>query len=202
MARGFSYIVKRDFGFAPNPFYGFLTLATCKPKIRKYVRVGDYIIGNSDKASGNKLIYMAKTSKIITFDEYWQDPNYACKKSIMNGSYKKLYGDNIYHHEDEIWMQEDSHHSNEDGSTNMYNLKRDTGMTDNVLIAEEFFYFGKSMFNVPEEYEKCIHRGIGHHCPDEMQCIALWSYLHNNYEMGLIDTPNLFKNFTRYDGQS
>ena len=31
----YSYIVARDFGFAPNPFYGFCTLATCKPKIAK-----------------------------------------------------------------------------------------------------------------------------------------------------------------------
>lgn len=32
MAKGYSYVVARDFGFAPNPFNGFLTLATCKPK--------------------------------------------------------------------------------------------------------------------------------------------------------------------------
>ncbi|WP_225761747.1 hypothetical protein [Acinetobacter sp. Marseille-P8610] len=31
----FSYVVSRDFGFAPNPFFNFCTLATCKPKIRK-----------------------------------------------------------------------------------------------------------------------------------------------------------------------
>ena len=31
----FSYVITHDSGFAPNPFGGFLTLATCKPKIRK-----------------------------------------------------------------------------------------------------------------------------------------------------------------------
>ena len=35
MSKGYSYIVARDFGFAPNPFNGVLTLATCKPIVRK-----------------------------------------------------------------------------------------------------------------------------------------------------------------------
>src|SRR5712671_5339411 len=33
--RLYSYVVARDFGFAPNPFFGVCTLATCKPDIRK-----------------------------------------------------------------------------------------------------------------------------------------------------------------------
>ena len=70
MARGFSYIITRDFGFAPNPFQGVLTLATCKPKIRKAAQVGDYLIGNSNKATGNKLISMSKVDDITTFDQY------------------------------------------------------------------------------------------------------------------------------------
>lgn len=43
--KGYSYIVARDYGFAPNPFYGICTLATCKPIIRKHCEVGDYVIG-------------------------------------------------------------------------------------------------------------------------------------------------------------
>ena len=90
MGRGFSYIITRDFGFAPNPFHGILTLATCKPKIRKAAQVGDYLMGNSNKASGNKLIYMAKVDEILTFDEYWSDVRFQCKKPVMNGSFKTL----------------------------------------------------------------------------------------------------------------
>ena len=41
----YSYIVKRDYGFAPNPFYGYCTLATCKPVIRKHAEIGDIIQG-------------------------------------------------------------------------------------------------------------------------------------------------------------
>jgi Nucleotide modification associated domain 2 len=39
----FSYVVTHDKGFAPNPYFGFLTLATCKPQIRKSARVGDWL---------------------------------------------------------------------------------------------------------------------------------------------------------------
>lgn len=37
----FSYIVTHDAGFAPNPFWGYCTLACCKPAIRRTANVGD-----------------------------------------------------------------------------------------------------------------------------------------------------------------
>src|SRR5262245_31415483 len=43
--RLYSYVVARDYGFAPNPFYGFCTLATCKPDIRRTADIGDWIVG-------------------------------------------------------------------------------------------------------------------------------------------------------------
>ena len=92
MGRAFSYVVKRDYGFAPNPFYGVLTLATCKPNIRKSADVGDFIIGNADNSHDNKLIYMAKVSKVMTFDQYWNDKFFECKRPVMNGSLKKNMG--------------------------------------------------------------------------------------------------------------
>ena len=43
----YSYIVTTDSGFAPNPFHGYLTLACCKPMIRRTVQVGDVVVGLS-----------------------------------------------------------------------------------------------------------------------------------------------------------
>ena len=204
MARVFSYIVKRDYGFAPNPFYGTLTLATCKPKIRKLADVGDFLIGNATASEGNKLIFMAKISEVMTFDTYWTSPRFQPKKPVMNGSLKKLYGDNIYHHDQNgNWLQENSHHSLADGSVNMENLNRDTSTTDRVLICENFFYLGKSMFHVPKEFTSCIHKWIGHHCPDLSVAQKLWNYLKTRYpDGGKIDQPKLFEHFKRYDGIS
>lgn len=41
VSRYFSYILTRDYGFAPNPFNGTCTLATCKPKIRATANVAN-----------------------------------------------------------------------------------------------------------------------------------------------------------------
>ena len=188
MSKVFSYIVARDYGFAPNPFYGVLTLATCKPVIRKTASIGDFIIGCSNKALGNKLIYMAKVSEILTFDQYWNDPRFAKKN---------------HHDADGNWMQEDSHHTNNDGTINPNNLKRDTSTTDKILVCNDFVYLGKSMINVPDEYDSCIYKGRGFYYVAYDDAKKLWDYLLAQYPGGgKIDQPNLFKVFKRYDGIS
>ena len=40
----YSYVITRDYGFAPNPFGGICTLATCKPGIRNHATVGDWVV--------------------------------------------------------------------------------------------------------------------------------------------------------------
>jgi hypothetical protein len=47
--RLFAYKMTHDTGFAPNPFHGACTLATCKPQIRLHKRVGDWIAGFTSK---------------------------------------------------------------------------------------------------------------------------------------------------------
>lgn len=140
----FIYVVRRDFGFAPNPFHGVCTLATCKPDIRKSAQVGDWVMGVGGarlKATGTCL-YLMKITEMTTFDEYWVDSRFRLKRPLRNGSSLMMVGDNIYHRNVEgIWLQEDSHHSNPDGSSNMTNLKTDT-RSHNVLISTHFYYFG------------------------------------------------------------
>lgn len=204
MAKAYSYIVKRDYGFAPNPFYGVLTLATCKQVIRKGAGIGDIVIGNADSDNDHKLIYIAKVSEVLTYDQYWDDLRFSQKKPVMNGSRKKLYGDNIYHHGlGGEWIQEDSHHSNNDGTANLYNLERDTNTTDHVLVCNEFIYFGESMIDLPDAFEYCICRNRGHHCPPYDDAQGLWDYLIAKYPGGgMIALPQKFSSFERYDGVS
>lgn len=204
MAKAFSYVVSRDYGFAPNPFYKVLTLATCKPKIRRTASVEDFIIGNAGVAHGHKLIYMAKVSEVMTFDQYWKDPRFKLKKPAMNGSLKTKYGDNIYHHGgDGKWIQEDSHHSNDDGSVNTSNLKRDTGTTDRILVCKEFVYLGRSMIDLPDEYAGCICKRRDHSRVAYEDAQKLWNFLKIQYPGGgKIDQPNKLDKFKRYDGKS
>lgn len=203
MEKCYSYVVARDYGFAPNPFHGVLTLADCKQQIRKVAKVGDWVIGHSSKKLGQKLIYMMKVTEVLTFDQYWYDPRYLIKRPCMNGSLVTMYGDNIYHH-DEIgeWKQEDSHHSLEHGITNQLNLKRDTGTTDRVLISAEFIYLGKSMMEMPENMRGYIHPTQGHRSVDMKLAMQIWNLLVEHYpEKGLIDDPLLFNTYKRYDGK-
>lgn len=202
--KGYSYVVKRDFGFAPNPFYGMCTLATCKPIIRKHSEVGDYVIGLTprDKGRGNHLVYLMRVTEVTTFDAYWADPRFTCKKPVMNGSVKKCYGDNIYHHnEKNEWMQEDSHHTKEDGSINEHNLNRDTGMTDRVLISNDFYYFGKDCLVLPPDLVKKITIGVGQKPLTSDVVTEVVDYVNGKVsKKGYLGEPHSFHNFQRYDG--
>lgn len=147
------YVVDRDFGFAPNPFHGCCTLATCKPVIRRTAAIGDWVLGMGGSrlnATGRCVFAMQVTNK-ISFDDYWSNPEYAEKKPVRNGSKTMLVGDNIYHRDspDSAWQQEDSHHSADSGP-DLYNVERDTS-SNNVLISDRFLYFGKSAPAVPSE---------------------------------------------------
>ncbi|MHB8111704.1 MAG: Nmad2 family putative nucleotide modification protein [Syntrophorhabdaceae bacterium] len=141
------YVVTRDFGFAPNPFHGYCTLATCKPMIRKTAQIGDWVmgVGGSPLKATGKCIYLMNITEILTFETYWSDSRFFIKRPVRNGSPVMMVGDNIYHKDAKTgqWIQEDSHHSEPDGTMNTGNVQIDT-RSDNVLISERFFYFGSS----------------------------------------------------------
>lgn len=148
------YVVDRDFGFAPNPFHGACTLATCKPGIRKSAEIGDWVVGMGGarlKATGC-CVFAMRVGRKLTFNQYWADPDFLDKRPVRNGSNKMLVGDSIYHRSSSQagWVQENSHHSMADGSVNRYNLVQDTKV-DSVLVSDLFYYFGKSAPQVPPD---------------------------------------------------
>lgn len=124
-----SYVIRRDYGFAPNPFHGVCTLATCKKLIRRYANVGDWVVatGSAQYNRGGQLVCAMKISETMSFDDYWDGSRFQLKKPVMNGSRMMGYGDNIYHHGPRgDWLQADSHHSLEGGVVNPKNLNDDT----------------------------------------------------------------------------
>lgn len=142
--RLFSYVVRRDYGFAPNPFFGACTLATCKPRIRGTAAIGDWIIGTGSKARGRQgfLVYVMRVAEALTFNEYWEDRRFCRKRPNLRGSLKQAFGDNIYLKTDNgEWHQADSHHSYQGGELNPYNIRNDT-QRDRVLIGVEYVYWG------------------------------------------------------------
>jgi putative DNA base modification enzyme with NMAD domain len=165
----YSYVIARDYGFAPNPFYGFCTLATCKPRIRHAAAVGDWIVGTGSKKYDlhGHLVYAMRVTEASTFEEYWRDPRFAHKRPNLCGSLKQWFGDNIYHHNPRSrrWMQENSHHSRDTGRPLQNNIDHDT-QTDRVLISDDFVYFGGSAPRIPAPFRRSGHElwknGAGH----------------------------------------
>ena len=162
-----SYVVAIDDGFAPNPFYGFCTLATCKPKIRHHAQVGDWILGTGSKKRGQQgtLVYAMRVTEKMTCESYWADPRFEDKRPNLYQSIRKSRGDNIYHRHPENgkWIQEDSCHSNGDGTPNRDHIARDTSSA-NVLISDDFIYRGGGPeLLIPDCNGKSVcHTGIGH----------------------------------------
>ena len=62
----YSYILASDTGFAPNPFWGYCTLACCKPIIRRNASVGDWIVGLMPKHLDHRIAYAMKVSEKLT----------------------------------------------------------------------------------------------------------------------------------------
>lgn len=162
----FSYVVRYDSGFAPNPFYGYCTLATCKPEIRSAAQIGDWVVGtgSADRTinRGERLVHAMKVGETRDWRSYCDDARFLRKKPMRRGSRKQSCGDNIYYRspDNTEWLQLDSFHSQKDGTRRSEHVKRDTG-TDRILASEDFYYFGvdgpeiPQQFRDPERYDIC-----------------------------------------------
>ena len=174
--RLFSYVVARDYGFAPNPFFGICTLATCKPNIRQVVSIGDWIIGTGSKQKNRqrRLVYAMRVTETMTYNEYSADERFRRKKPNLRGSLKQAFGDNIYFQDNSgQWQQLDSHHSYQDGRLNPHNVINDT-QTDRVLLSTEYAYWGASGPEIPHQFSNyngfdiCARRNHKSRFPKEL----------------------------------
>ncbi len=207
----FSYVVARDYGFAPNPFYGWCTLATCKPRIRASAAIGDWVIGTGAKKKYGlvgHLIFAMSVEETCDFDAYWNDPRFSFKKPVLNGSLKQIYGDNIYHRERGRWKQEDSHHSYVGGRPNPHNITRDTRV-NRVLISSRFVYFGGRAPAIPKRFrpykptaEDICCQGQGHRVLSAKLAEAFENWLMQRGNWSLQGMPLEFKKHERNTGSA
>ena len=140
----YSYIVSTDAGFSPNPFWGCCTLADCKPVIRRTAKVGDWIVGLSPIADGNRVVYAMKVDEIFGYASYFRDKRFASKiPDYTKGTAIYKCGDNIYKPlPDGGFQQLQSRHSCHQ-QENPEIKAHDLGGV-NVLIGKLFYYFGAS----------------------------------------------------------
>jgi len=197
----FSYVVRLDFGFAPNPFHGVCTLATCKGQIRRTAAVGDWVVGTGSTAYGlqGRIVYAMNISEKLTFQQYWQDPRFSAKRPYLRGSLKQTRGDNIYHRHPKsgVWIQENSRHSNDNGTPNLGHIDRDTRHPF-VLIADEFYYWGGTGPAIPasfrnwQSHDICQLRSMKYRFPAAMvNSLVIW--IRSSGESQYINQPASFE---------
>ena len=197
----FRYRMDHDYGFAPNPFWGTLTLATCKAQIRnsQTLAVGDWIVGLGSVAMGNEgtIVYAAQVKESIPFDQYWEDERFQVKKANLNGTMIQMYGDNVYHTVDGQMVQEPCAHSND---PNGKHKESDTS-GKNVLICERFYYFGDHAPKLPKELayigDTGNPRAIRYTDLNDAKIQSFVDWLAANYEPGIHGDPCNWKEFNR-----
>ena len=181
-----SYVMTTDSGFAPNPFYGYCTLGACTPNHRPYrIDPGDWIVGTSTAATGNRLIYAMRVSEVLDHHEYYSDSRFARKKPRLSGSWKKRCGDNIYYRDSKgRWVSEACVHHTEPAA-----LEKDTKYSK-VYISKEFYYFGEGMIEIPKSLEYVAHSTQGlKYVRDWEQVQAFVDWLTSNYSPGIHGSP-------------
>ncbi len=187
------YKVPYDGGSAPNPFWGYCTLAFCVPNHKELnLKKGDWIVGLLDKSRGSKLLYAMEISEKMDFDKYFNDPRFERKK-YKKGNWKEERGDNIYRKnskgELEPCPNSDDHPRNKDQQD------KDMKHPNHVFISkkEEFYYFGDNAKDTPKIFEDTrgkdgnIPRLKYHHQPEIDKFI---SWLKNNHKPGIHGDPN------------
>lgn len=163
--RLFSYKLSHDAGFAPNPFWGALTVATCKPGFRRSKRAGDWIAGFTsgqlcgDGVGKEKLVFLMKIDEKISIADYFRDRRFKRKIPDMSAR-KEIYraGDNIYRplcpHPTTANEFEQLRNPNHNDKNKTHDLSG-----ENVLIGTEFMYFGRNALTIPPHLRPDVPKG-------------------------------------------
>ena len=162
----YCYTMTHDTGFAPNPYHGVLTLATCKPLIRKYAKVDNWISGwtgnavhdkqgEIDRKGAGRLVYLAQVSEVLSFQQYWEKypikrPLELCNENSISkkGCGCSVKGNIISDHNDcgdNIYKPDEKDPSGFIQLKNRHHGKEQQEHDlsgENVLICKDFYYFG------------------------------------------------------------
>jgi len=183
----YSYVVCKDTGFAPNPFWGYCTLAACTPNhmgIRP--QIGDWLIGTESIDKGNKLIYAMQISLIMPFDKYYTDKRFKMKIPVVKSeNWRQHCGDNIYYKDkSDKWQQHPSlFHNNPEN-------KRQDIKHPSVFISKCFYYFGCKAMKIPSKYDSLVWKRQGvkcNHIPNVCEDFLTW--LQTNFKKGIHGKP-------------
>lgn len=191
--RLFSYKLRNDSGFAPNPFFERLTLAACKPQIRKSKRVGDWIAGFTSKAlcgdevGQERLIYLMQVTDKIRIADYFSHPDFQNKiPDLSREEFVYQAGDNIYKPEGNDFIQlENRNHVAHDKSRDLPG-----GF---VLVSTRFYYFGENPLDIPDHLKPKVPVGQAAHgvsTRDSERVSEFINFMTQNFEVGVHHAPH------------
>ena len=181
-----TYVVTKDTGLAPNPYWNFCTVAVCTPN-RQHARLsrGDWIVGVLSKRRGHRFLYSMEVQEVLDRDKYFRDIRFERKKPNLRGNWRERCGDNFDSRaEDGTWIQ----HRNRFHLGPKY-LAKDTRHSD-VFVASRFWYLGRSATPIPEIFASLIGgRGIRTN-HDERMSKDFRRWIVENFTVGVHGLPN------------
>ena len=202
--RLFTYCLRNDCGASPNPFGGFCTLALTKPVIRRTAEVGDWVVGLASHESGLKdasrrIVFAMKVTQVMSLRDYDMFSRKECPDKIPqrpSKTYEQFVGDSIYEFiegVDEPTLRDCVHDDR--------NLESDL-KGENVLISEEFVYWGSEAPELPQNLFKIIKKGKGHQADKNEPYINDFLQFISEFEKGSIAAPPINKIENWYGAES
>ena len=193
--RIYSHVVTFDTGLAPNPFHGYCTSAVCTPShMDAKLEDGDWLIGNSPVADGQRLIYAMRVSEVLIMDDYFRDRRYQRKKPKPNGEPHEQCGDNMYYQGfGGKWCRLPSHFHPSDED-----MAHDVGHP--VFVSRHFYYFGGKRVPIPEKLRNVIKERQGLKKKDGDLARAFVKWLETTYKPGVHGMPRDMRDHRKGSG--
>ncbi len=152
------------------------------------LKIGDWLVGNSSRQDGNRLVYAMRISDMPSVNEYFLDKRFEAKKPKVDGTPEEQCGDNIYYLDERgRWKRLPSVFHNDQKS-----FLKDIGSKpagSPVFVAEHFYYFGRKRIPIPDEFGSVIQGRQGIHYTDDPLAGAFVAWLEASYEPGKRGAP-------------
>jgi hypothetical protein len=147
MTRIYRYVLAHDRGMAPNPRRGLITLATCKPELRKTAQAGDWVIGNFPAPNNEVVAWVGKIERSLPIAQYALEYPARHDALYARGSgelLRRIPGKHSWYHDDADQQRKD--------------------IKGSVLVFEkgQSWYFGGNGRSLPPELHHLAARGQGH----------------------------------------
>lgn len=159
----FSYTIPVDDGAAPNPYWGTLTLAICKPVIRRTAKIDDWIVATGSKNTElgdlqHKIVYAMKVTNKMTLEQYDE----YCRKILPKKIPNVKSSDTRFHIGDCIYdFTIDPKGKLRPSVHGLGNVATDLG-GKNVLLSDHFYYFGNRPIDLPKKFHRIVKSNQGH----------------------------------------